>query len=419
MAPFTFPFEALSVFSKFPVTIKTLFDGRWIQSTELPFYYLFKYILISNPEVSLLGILLMGYVWFKFDKKIKLFVFFVLFTGLFPLFYVVYKKSAFYNGWRQVYFVYSALIIVSSIAWSFLIFDTKTKWVKYLYSALFIILITLPLTHICFNFPHFYIYFNHISGGIEKNYANYEMDYYGHSINEATFWIKKNHPEWLQDSNIKLASNVPYNMQKIMERWQYKNYPIYLRYRERFNSDWDIGIFSPAFVDPDIMKNGYFKSKDVIHTINIDDKPIGVILKRQDKNDYYGKRALDSNNFPKAIELLTKAIQYDANNEIAWTNLGFAQLNSNQPNEAIQSLSNALKISPESIMAKNYLAYAYLQSGNLPYAQSVLMNLIEENPNMPDPYRLLAQIYQQQGNGDMAQQYMSIYQQITGQMGGQ
>ncbi|MFN9320676.1 MAG: tetratricopeptide repeat protein, partial [Chitinophagales bacterium] len=96
-----------------------------------------------------------------------------------------------------------------------------------------------------------------------------------------------------------------------------------------------------------------------------------------------------------------------------------AQLNSNQPNEAVQSLSNALKISPENMMAKNYLAYAYLQSGNLPYAQSVLMNLIEENPNMPDPYRLLAQIYQQQGNGAMAQQYMSIYQQITGQMGGQ
>ena len=69
------------------------------------------------------------------------------------------------------------------------------------------------------------------------------------------------------------------------------------------------------------------------------------------------------------------------------------------------------------MMAKNYLAYAYLQSGNLPYAQSVLMNLIEENPNVPDPYRLLAQIYQQQGNSAMAQQYMSIYQQITGQMG--
>jgi cytochrome c-type biogenesis protein CcmH/NrfG len=47
------------------------------------------------------------------------------------------------------------------------------------------------------------------------------------------------------------------------------------------------------------------------------------------------------------------------------------------------------------------------------------MNLIEENPNNPEPYRLLAQIYQQQGNSAMAQQYMSYYQQIMAQMGGQ
>lgn len=419
VAPFTKPFDAFQTFSKFPVTIKTLFDGTWIMSTELPSTYILKYIFISIPEITLIGLFGLIFVIKNFTNTQKFYISLLFFATIFPIFFIIYKKSAMYNGWRHSYFAFSSSIVLAALFWDKLFCLFSKSKLKFVFATIFILLLLLPACFMLKNFPHFYVYFNRISGGIEKNYANYEMDYYGHSVNEATFWIQKNHPEWLQDSNIKLVSNVPYNMQKIMDRWHFKNYPGYVRYRERFDSDWDIGVFSPAFVDPEIMKNGYFKSKDVIHTINIDDKPIGIILKRQDKNDFYGKRALDSQQYPKAIEFLNKALQYDPNNEIAWTNLGFAQLNTNQPNEAVQSLSNALKISPESMMAKNYLAYAYLQSGNLPYAQSVLMNLIEENPKMPDPYRLLAQIYQQQGNGAMAQQYMNIYQQITGQMGGQ
>ena len=265
------------------------------------------------------------------------------------------------------------------------------------------------------NYPLFYVYFNPTFGGVKKALGNYELDYYSHSIMPAIKWLEKNEPGFERK---KIASNNGFQVFEILKP-RYGELPIaYTRYRERYDQDWDYDILTQSFVDAEYLKNGYFgTSKDVIKTIDVDGIPVCAILKRQDKNDFYGKRALDSNNFSKAIEFLNKAIQYNPNNEIAWTNLGFAQLNSNQPNEAVQSLSNALKISPESMMAKNYLAYAYLQSGNLPYAQSVLMNLIEENPNVPDPYRLLAQIYQQQGNSAMAQQYMSIYQQITGQMG--
>lgn len=267
------------------------------------------------------------------------------------------------------------------------------------------------------NYPLFYVYFNPTFGGVKKAMGNYELDYYSHSIMPAIKWLEQNEPGFEKK---KLASNNTFQVSEILKP-KYGSLPIaYTRYRERYDQDWDYNILTQSFVDAEYLRNGYFgTSKDVIKTIDVDGVPVCAILKRQDKNDYYGKKALDSQQYPKAIEFLNKALQYDANNEIAWTNLGLAQLNSNQPNEAVQSLSNALKISPENMMAKNYLAYAYLQSGNLPYAQSVLMNLIEENPNMPDPYRLLAQIYQQQGNGAMAQQYMSIYQQITGQMGGQ
>lgn len=417
VSPISFPIEALSLFSKYPVTIKTLFEGKWIPSTELPNYYLFKYIFITNPEVVLIGMILMIYILPKLTKQHRFFVILLLFSSLFPVIYVIYKKSAFYTGWRHTYFTFLPLAVISGIAWSHLMIRSSQKYIRYISIGVFIILLSLPIQHMARNFPHFYIYFNTISGGVEKNYGKYDIDYYAHTVNKATFWINKNHPEWLTDTTITVVSNTPYNMSKIIDRWHYKKGIGYVRYRERYDSNWDIGIFCPQFVDPAIMQNRLYKSKNVIHSIDVDGLPVGIIIKREDKNDFYGKQALDSNNFPKAIEYLTKALQYDPNNEIAWTNLGMAQLQSNLPNDAITSLNNALKISPESMMAKNYLAYAYLQTGNVSYAQSVLIAMLEENPNMPDPYRLLAQIYQQQGNTQMAQQYMSAYQQLTGQMG--
>ena len=418
-APFTQPFEALAFLKNLPVTVKNLFEGKYLQSTEIPWYYLPKYFLISNPEVILIGILI-GLILLLKLKKVYNFrrISFLLISSFFPLFLIIYSKTGLLTGWRHGYFIYIPLVVFSAITFYFIYAHLiKSQIIKYLFIGI-IALSLLPTAYFMIkNYPLFYVYFNPTFGGVKKALGNYELDYYSHSIMPAIKWLEKNEPGFERK---KIASNNGFQVFEILKP-RYGELPIsYTRYRERYDQDWDYDILTQSFVDAEYLKNGYFgTSKDVIKTIDVDGIPVCAILKRQDKNDFYGKRALDSNNFSKAIEFLNKAIQYNPNNEIAWTNLGFAQLNSNQPNEAIQSLSNALKISPESIMAKNYLAYAYLQSGNLPYAQSVLMNLIEENPNMPDPYRLLAQIYQQQGNGDMAQQYMSIYQQITGQMGGQ
>lgn len=418
ISPLNVPYDAFTVFSKFPVTVRTLFDGKWIQSNEVPPFYIVKYFLISNPEIIFIG-LFSGLFLLKkhFSKEQKLHLGLLLFSSLFPISIIIYKKSSLYNGWRQEYFTFMPLVIISGIFWSHLLFKIKNNILSYIFKILFILLLSLPIYFVINNFPHFYVYFNTLSGGIDKNYGKYEMDYYGHSVNEATFWIQKNYPEWFKDSTVKVVSNVPYNMSKILDRWQYKKQIGYVRYRERYDSDWDIGIFSPAFVDPNIFKNDLFKSKNTIHSIDIDGKPIGIIIKRTDKNDYLAKKLIDSNKFTEAIPFLNKALEYDPNNEIALTNLGFCQLNTNQAPLAVESLKKALVISPESLSALNFLGYAYLQTGNVNYAQYIFLQMIDQNPNNPEPYKILSQIYQQQGNTQAAQQYMGAYQQITGSMG--
>lgn len=413
--PIMQPFEALAFLKNLPVTVKNLFEGKYLQSTEIPWYYLPKYFLISNPEIILLGILL-GFIFFipilkKYNYRRLLFL---LVSSFFPLFLIIYSKTGLLTGWRHGYFIYIPLVVYSAIAIHYIIF-VKIQKSNYRKIALAILIVGLMPTVIFMirNYPLFYVYFNPTFGGAKKALGNYELDYYSHSIMPAIKWLEANEPGFEKK---KLASNNGFQVVEILKP-KYGNIPVaYTRYRERYDQDWDYNILTQSFVDAEYLKNGLFgTSKDVIKTIDVDGVPVCAILKRTDKNDFYGKRAIDSQNFPKAIEYLTKAVQYDPNNEIAWTNLGLAQLQTNQPQLSIQSLTNALKISPESIMAKNYLAYAYLQSGNTAYAQSVLMEMIEQNPGMPDPYRLLAQIYQQQGNMQMAQQYMSYYQQLTGQ----
>lgn len=409
------PLDALKMLSQYPVIIRNLFEGHYIQSNTIPWYYNLKYFVISNPEITLIGIAIGFLLIFKLfrgynQRRIIL----LLFSSLFPWAFLILKKTALLTGWRHSYFIFVPLVIFAAITFGYIYdFYCNTKFKKYGFIILLAIGLFFPMKFMINHANYFYTYFNPTFGGAKKALGNYELDYYSHSIMPAIKWLEANEPGFEKK---KLASNNGFQVVEILKP-KYGQIPVaYTRYRERYDQDWDYNILTQSFVDAEYLKNGLFgTSKDVIKTIDVDGVPVCAILKRTDKNDFYGKRAIDSQNFPKAIEYLTKAVQYDPNNEIAWTNLGLAQLQTNQPQLSIQSLTNALKISPESIMAKNYLAYAYLQSGNTAYAQSVLMEMIEQNPGMPDPYRLLAQIYQQQGNMQMAQQYMSYYQQLTGQ----
>lgn len=420
VAPIDNPMHALDFFTNQTYQIKTLFGGVKLSSMEIPWFYVFKWISISVPEIIILGFLLFCVLFFKnVQNENSKYLLMVLFSFLFPVVYIIYKKSGMYNAWRHTTFIYPSFVVLSAVGFFYASQLLKTKSLRIGLYCLLGIGLFFPLKFMIANHPHQSVYFNSYFGGVKKAVGYYETDYFGVSVRKATEWLIANEGSKLESAQIVI--NYP---TLLVDHYLKKKYPnkisAYVRFGERDKTDWDYYIVTHQLISEDILQNGVsFPPKGTIKTIDIDGVPVCAIVKRQDKNDFYAKNALDSNNYAKAADYLIKALQYDTNNEIAWTNLGFAQLNLNQPNEAVQSLSNALKISPSNPMAKNYLAYAYLQSGNIAYAQSVLMSLIEDNPSNPEPYRLLGQIYQQQGNTAMAQQYLGIYQQIMAQMGGQ
>jgi tetratricopeptide (TPR) repeat protein len=349
------PFESLTTLSAFPVSIKTMFEGEWIWSNNVPWYYIPKYILISSPEIVLVLVLIGLISWKGMSKQYnwrRLLL--VLFSAAFPIFYIAYKKSPLYTGWRHSYFTYVPLAVFAAITLIYLIDSQKEKIRQYAVMGLFAIGVLLPFKFIVANYPNHYIYFNTLSGGINKAYGEYEIDYYHHSIMSAAKWIYDNHRDWLLDTNLIFTSNAP---------WTFVQ---------------DVHMLEPKF----------------------------------STSQYSRYRDIKNNQISEAEMHLTKALQYDPNNEVAMINLGLTFLQTNRNKEAIDVLNKALEINPESHMALNYSGYAYAGSGNAIAAIEAFEKLIVVVPNMSEPYNLLARLYAQLGDRASAAKYEEMYRQM-------
>ena len=117
-APLSNPFNALTYLSTTAVAGEwtMLFEGETILTSDAPWYYIFKWMLISIPLFALLGVSLF-LIQIRSIRKYKEFKWLLIlaFTFLFPILYAMYKGSIVYDGWRHFIFTYPILIILSAI----------------------------------------------------------------------------------------------------------------------------------------------------------------------------------------------------------------------------------------------------------------------------------------------------------------
>jgi hypothetical protein len=192
---------ALSEMSKYHWGGSLLYRGVYLKATELPWHYLPVWISISTPVAYLLlfpvGLFFIGkqfcagpmnFIIHKKEQLLALIVFFL------PLLMVIVLKSAVYDGWRHVFFIYPAFIMIVLYG------------LKYIYSLLpnpkRIFIFFLTLITIGFNLvllidlhPYENVYFNFLAGKDMKEVKqNFELDYYGVSSKQALDYILKNDP---------------------------------------------------------------------------------------------------------------------------------------------------------------------------------------------------------------------------------
>lgn len=94
-----------------------------------------------------------------------------------------------------------------------------------------------------------------------------------------------------------------------------------------------------------------------------------------DPNYLAGKKAVESQEWKKAIDLLSKAMHTVSNNSEAHNLLGYAYRKTGNFDASFVQYNQALKLDPTNRHAHEYIGEAYLLTGNLSKAEQHLAEL--------------------------------------------
>jgi tetratricopeptide (TPR) repeat protein len=341
----------------------------------------------------------------------------LLFATIFPLVWITINNSNVYGGWRHLIFIYLPLVALSALGISTLIDLLKNKYVKIIVILCFVTLSLHPIIHSIKNNPYQYVYFNQLCGSTKGAYGQYELDYYYHSLREASEWIIDN------------AKKDSANQEKIIVACWHK--PIidyyfrndttkfkteFVRWNERGEFDWDYAIFCNTGIYPSHLLKGTFPPKNTVHSIEIDNYPICIVLKREDKNDLYGTWERDKGNLDKALSHYKISLAKDSLNETALLNSSQVYLYKAQEEDTLYLeradsslvlINRLLKYNPEHENANYFKAYALLMKNQVKESLFVLNNLITlYNPKYPAAYELSANILFQLGEIENAESHL-------------
>ena len=402
--------ESFKLMSQFDVQLRQLFEGSMVMSSSLPWYYTPKFMLMTIPLAVIVGWLMYPFFGaFKRDRRIESIM--VYFCFLFPVIWIVVTGANVYGGWRHSLFAYPPMAVAAGLG-----FDAFAEWagrksgkrkaengkrgvawVELVCSLVPVCLLVPPALHTVRNHPYEYVYFNKLAGGVKNAFGHYELDYYYHSMREATEWVVANAAPKSDGEKTIVGSwhieSTKYFLRNDTSRFETR----FVRWAQRYEFDWDYLVFPLTGVSGDYLLGNNFPPKDCVHTVDVDGMPIAVVLKRATKDDYYAMQQLKAGNVDSAIVLFGKALEVNPVNETALSNLANISLQQGKTDEAADYCNRILAVDPSNPQAGQMLVYAYLNSGRQQEA-AALIDKMKANPVNAFPFTITAQLYAQQGN---------------------
>ena len=233
---------------------------------------------------------------------------------------------------------------------------------------------TLPIWHQVNTFPVDYVYFNSISGGNRKAWANYEYDYYFHGLKKPVAELVK---LLANEKNVVVASNC--NLSNYFNDSPSISFR-YTRFLERNSIDWDYALLGVNYLPPSLLKNGIWKPENTIKTYYHKGNPVVVLVKRDHKNDLYGIEKLNHGYYMLADSLISFALKEDPNNIWLYAQLAKASLLDNKKEKCENYIRKGQEIYPE--YEPFSLIKVELLFNEQKFAESrlVLLNLLKFNP---------------------------------------
>ena len=391
--PFSNPFKALDAFTKFPVTLRQLFEGTLTDSSTLPPYYLTKYLLITTPLVSLLGLVLYFVLGLFNRKNYNHALMIIFFAAAFPVFYIWYQKSNVYGGMRQIMFVLPCLIVSATAGFAMLEkLLSRIRLIKWALPGLVVAGSIPPAIHTFKNHPLQYIYFNELIGGTKGAYGEYEMDYYLASLRQSTEWFLENVARKNPDKKYTVLS---YGMNHVKYYCRNdKNVHVgFTRADERSSFNWDYAIFYNGFTDKSRLTNGAYPPVGTVYTPMVDGKPMGWVVKRPSFEDAEGYSAMEKEkNYPKAVQKFKSYLAVDGKSSEVYFYLANAYANLGNLDSAIWSAEKSLEIYPESNRALLSLNSFYAGKGQWDKAVQTMLRYTNSRPADPDGWWIKSQM---------------------------
>lgn len=403
--PLKNPWYALAKFSDFEIRIRLLYEGTNVMSDKTPWHYPVKWILYTIPLAAVVGFIGSLALLPRLLRRYQpLWVALVLFAGIFPVFYVIYKNAVLYDGWRQLTFAYPALAIAAALFWNELveIFSAK-KSLQYATYAAFGLLLADAGAFIVTNPKIPYVYFNPITGGIKGAYGKFETDYWGVSVRQGIEWmeqqgiLKPDMPE-----KVVIATNMFYPAQQLTAKYGDKVNLKYLKWDRRCDDAWDYALYPTRFIDGSALGAGKWPPDNAVHLVEAGGVPLLAVLKDNGKNCALGMAAMKLGDWQGAIENLQKEAANVPNNEIAWINIAQAYLNLDSLDQLKAAAEKALTISPDNMQANNLLGLYWLSKGDAGKAKAQFEAALKREPSNPAAYYYLASIAQTQGDNQTA-----------------
>ena len=274
---FTQAFSSMSKFMRGPSHVMYL--GDVVEVTKLPWHYAFVWIGITTPifylALFVLGISLI--YWNLLANRLRLYssfnqlqdlIFLTLFFG--PLLAVIVLHSVLYNGWRQLFFIYPAFLLVSLRAWvwiysgSFLIGFKDflgagvIKFWKWIFAGFTIFCLMQQAVWMKRAHPFEFVYFNEFSG--KEVFKRFEGDYWAIANRQALDWILQ------QDTRSLLTVNGSWIAAQPAIFAQTDRARLLLT-ASQSNADYLVNASNPEFEE--------------VHRILVHKQPISIIYKRK------------------------------------------------------------------------------------------------------------------------------------------
>ena len=273
--------EALLSFSRWVRSdIMMLYLGDWIRSTDLPWHYVPVWIAITTPPIFLvLGVFgvvktlhsMLQEKWLLCQSEVGLQNCFFLAVLLGPILAVIILHSVIYDGWRHLYFIYPAFVLLCMVGWSAIWSCVKNHVILKTILGLSLICALLNIFMWMYQaHPLQNTYFNFLVKSPWKD--QFDLDYWGLANRQALEKILEN------DSRpkiyIRAGSNTPlYHSLKVLNANDRSRFEVIV---DENKADYVVSNFRGKTVSDNFL-NAHFLP---FATIQIDDQEVVKVYKR-------------------------------------------------------------------------------------------------------------------------------------------